>query len=355
MLTVITPTGERAEAFEYCQRMLMRQTHKGFRWIVVDDGTKPQELWFRRADVDVQVIRPKPHWREGQNTQGRNLLAALERVHPDDGVVTVWEDDDWYAPDWLEWVFSHAGDAALFGEGAAIYYNVATRRLARLANDAHASLRCSAFSGRAIARLRDIIANDLAQPKPPERYYDLVLWKREPSKALFARERTVGIKGMPGRAGICAGHSRLAGGSHDPDLSALRALIGNDADWYTDYYKESGLMAERLIVSKPFHHKGVFYRPGMAFNGESVQEAELLIGAGNLTRKVFRDPAGKKFVPHSQERTLAQTVVEKAAEDDHAQTPESFIDDDASASEDDTAPRRRGRPRKIQTESADDE
>lgn len=52
----------------------MAQDYKGpVRWVIVDDGKEAQPVTFQRDDWTLEVIRPTPFWRQGQNTQARNL------------------------------------------------------------------------------------------------------------------------------------------------------------------------------------------------------------------------------------------------------------------------------------------
>lgn len=301
MLTIITPTGERPEAFALAQRMLARQTYQGpVHWIVVDDGEVPTPVTLRRDGWAVDVIRPQPFWSMGNNTQGRNLKAGLELIQPG-ALLTIWEDDDWYAPDWLDQIAAEAHHADLIGEGRVTYYNVASRRWHRFGNDQHTSLRCTAMQGPAIETFRKVL-------EVPDPYYDLKLWHQHGNKHVFRGRHTVGIKGMPGRQGIAEGHSRLSG-SPDPNLRVLRDLIGDDADWYTDFYRELGLMQQRLICAVPFAHNGKSYRPGQEVIIANDDEAELLITAGKIRRKTFMDRGAKTM---NQEAKIAHT--EKKAE-----------------------------------------
>jgi hypothetical protein len=231
MLTVITPTGERPEAFALCQQWMARQTYSGpVRWFVVDDGRTAQKITFQKSNWDVHFLRPDCLWQPGQNTQGRNLKLALEYVDPATDVVTIVEDDDWYASDWLAGVAEFSQEAELTGEGWAVYYNARWRHWRDMRNANHASLRCTAMRGKAI----DTFWLTLQKPKD---YYDLQLWQHHEDAKVFPRRHTVGIKGLPGRAGIAVGHDRSAKATRDPDLHYLQTLIGDDADFYKDFYE----------------------------------------------------------------------------------------------------------------------
>ena len=309
MLTVLTPTGERPEAFELCQRMMARQTYNGpVIWIVVDDGRTPSGVWLKRAKWNVEIIRPEPLWAPGQNTQGRNLLAGLARVGPDT-VLTIVEDDDYYAPEWLQWVADHSREAELIGEGDAIYYNVRRRKYRRLSNTEHASLRCTAIRGAAIETFRDVLA-------VPYRYYDLRLWAQHKDRKVFERRLTVGMKALPGRAGIALGHDGK--GNDDKDGTQLRALIGDDADWYLPFYQEGRIM-DKLIVSKPFRYNRRDWKVGEEFIPVKRIDGELHMHAGKVRkdeRKTLtaKPPANRVLQVKNQEAKLVETIIEKAPE-----------------------------------------
>jgi hypothetical protein len=67
MVTLLTVTGGRPEAWGLCKRWMAAQTVQPDRWIIVDDV----------GDVPEATIQVTPRWQPGQNTQARNLLAGL--------------------------------------------------------------------------------------------------------------------------------------------------------------------------------------------------------------------------------------------------------------------------------------
>lgn len=225
MLTLLTATGARPEAWAICERLMARQDYAGqVHWIIVDDGPEPQPVTFQREGWWLEVIRPQPHWQPGQNTQARNLRVGLRDVSPDARLVII-EDDDWYAPSWLRIADTALGNAELIGECRARYYNVATRRGKQLHNNQHASLCSTAMRGRAIETFRWAC-------EQRTKFIDLELWRKGRSRYLFGGGRVCGIKGLPGRGGIGMGHSKDFSGTHDPDGRILREWIGDDADLY---------------------------------------------------------------------------------------------------------------------------
>lgn len=225
MLTLLTATGARPQAWAICERLMARQDYADpVRWLIVDDGPEPQPVTFQREGWLLEVIRPAPHWKPGMNTQSRNLLAGLAHCCSTDRVVCV-EDDDHYAPDWLTHVAGELERAELVGESHARYYSVPLRMGRQLNNAGHASLCSTAVRGRAVDALRKA-----CQGAP--RFIDLQLWRRFPNRHLFGGHRVHGIKGLPGRGGIGMGHSPDFRGTPDPDGALLREWIGQDAELY---------------------------------------------------------------------------------------------------------------------------
>lgn len=243
MLTLLTTTGARPDAWKLCQRWMERQTYTGaVRWIIVDDGEQPQEIDFNRK-WELKVIRPEPLWKPGDNTQARNIQAGLELVAADDRLVII-EDDDWYAADWLEWVDLQLDKADLVGEGCAKYYNVQQKRWKDHQNKTHSSLCSTAMKGKAIDTFRSVA-------RPKIQFIDVLLWQAfSPNRVVVEnKSRVIGIKGMPGRIGIGYGHGKNFNGKPDFNGSQLRKWIGNDADFY--FGKQIGEQDEAAETIKP--------------------------------------------------------------------------------------------------------
>jgi hypothetical protein len=225
VLTLLTATGARPQAWAICERLMAAQDYAGpVRWIIVDDGPEPQAVTFKRHCWQLVVIRPAPLWQPGQNTQARNLLKGLECVDRRDPLAII-EDDDHYHKDYLAEVFRRLQRAELVGECKARYYNLALKRGRQLSNSGHASLCSTAMRGPAIETFRQAC---LKAPK----FIDLELWRRHPSRHLFSLGLVTGIKGLPGRGGIGMGHRDDFKGTADPDLTLLRQWIGDDVELY---------------------------------------------------------------------------------------------------------------------------
>ena len=121
-ITLITATGDRPEALALCERYMLRQTFKGrIQWLVVDDGQVPCI-----PSEGQEYLRREPSAEDRQPTLALNILTVLPFVESDK--ILFIEDDDWYAPDYIEYMVCALNNAVIAGEGNAIYYNVKERK-----------------------------------------------------------------------------------------------------------------------------------------------------------------------------------------------------------------------------------
>jgi hypothetical protein len=228
-VTLITATGGRPESLRRCGLFVIRQTWGGhLQWIIVDDcapASTPviEPFAFENAGVEVKWVYPEPKWKPGQNTLARNLLAAIPEVRHD--VVLFIEDDDWYAHTYIDEQVRHLGDADIVGDLPARYYHVPTRYYWQLDNARHASLCQTGLRKSALSHLREICEH----PRDRE-FIDVTLWRSVVGKkALYNGGLVVGMKGLPGRAGIGVGHRPDRSGApwkRDRDFVVLANWIG---------------------------------------------------------------------------------------------------------------------------------
>lgn len=217
----LTPTGGRPEALRLLARYIDEQTWRGpLTWLICDDVDPPsQRPTPLRDGITVEIIRPNWRW-ESASTQARSMAALLDRV-PEGASVIVAEDDDVYLPEHIETMLAALETAELVGQRVSLYYNVATRRYREMPGSNHASLGATALRGSALGLLRRICANG-------RDYIDVALWRQFTGpKALLETRTAIGIKGLPGRAGIGVGH-RKAFGAPDAGGHVLREWIGDD-------------------------------------------------------------------------------------------------------------------------------
>jgi hypothetical protein len=247
MIVLITMTGARGKQFTYCADYMRRQTYKGaVTWLIVDDAepvttnivaSEFKENWT------IEKIHPKPNWTEGQNTQGRNIRAAIERVKQLENVDAIFiiEDDDWYSPNYLAEMVVRLGKYDIVGEQETIYYNVASRYWYRNPNYTHASLFQTAFTPAVIPVLESCYN---------EKFIDMAFWNKVKNKHLFrCTDLAIGIKGMGGRCGIGAGHN-MKRESNDPEMMHLKKLIGADYLYYSEFFGNfnKGVPSNYIVV-----------------------------------------------------------------------------------------------------------
>jgi len=217
-LTVLTCTGDRPDQFRNCEAYMARQTRRAFRWIVVDDGHTPTI-----ATMGQQVVRRPPSDTVVQSFC-RNLLAGLREIGTP--LVAIVEDDDWYAPEWLESCVRGLESADLFGEQRARYYNLRENRWHIHRNTDRASLCSTALRAECIPWLVAYLRKQRGTAA------DIFLWRSPiPRKRCVPTLMTVGLKGYPtGRQGAASGHRKHTNWPHDPERRILSEWIGADTE-----------------------------------------------------------------------------------------------------------------------------
>ena len=244
MITLITPTGDRPEAFKLCEKYIARQTFRDFEWIVLDDSKNPMVC----TQGQTHIHTPETRAQGSLVCKMRNILQDKNArgIYRDPGdlirgdTVVMIEDDDWYAPNYLEKVVERIGDADLYGEGRAMYYNVMLRRWYPRANLDHCSLCATSFK-------RTVLPELYKQLWTIDPYIDMRMWfkadqnlRRKVWDPTESGRTYVGIKGMPGRKGYSPAHhprhTEVLNATLDPNLEELHRLIGDDADAYAPFY-----------------------------------------------------------------------------------------------------------------------
>ena len=281
-VSLITATGSRPEAFELCTEFVRRQDYRGpMQWIVVDDGEIATGIDDLPTNILLSHIYPEPKWKPGENTLARNLLVAIPEVCYN--FVVFVEDDDWYARDYVSKQVRYLSEGFLItGEVPARYYHLPTRRYWRdLRNRGHASLCQTAIHRDLLPLLKTI-----CEESSPN-FIDVRLWERCPGRRAFhSSRRSVGMKGLPGRAGIGIGHRPEQGGEweSDPDLHVLAEWVGpEDAKLYAERFKalqpSGGYKTPTLAPpTRPSDPKGA--RNGVLGASEESESVRELISAG---------------------------------------------------------------------------
>jgi len=222
-LSLVTCTADHPVAFALCERWMKRQTFRGsVEWIVSDGGVEPADCTAGQVH-----LRNPPHADPKRNFL-TNLAAGLRRATSDR--ILLIEHDDWYGPDWLLTAYDLLESHELIGESRAKYYHVGNGRHRICANHAHASL-CQ--TGMFRSTLEWILPQ---LPGFGSTFVDLHLWKHAPADRCLLPEskHVVGIKGLPGKAGIGMGHRPKDHWPVDADGAVLREWVGDDADVYRE-------------------------------------------------------------------------------------------------------------------------
>lgn len=229
-ITIITCTTDRELCFERCEfygRRCLEQFDGEAQWLVCDGGKRP-----------VNTTQGQEHVYNGYTADPLtnfhiNLWSGVVRARHD--ILVFFEDDDYYAPDYLREIVSAIELAEVVGHGNAKYWHVPTNCWHEFTNNTHASLATTVIRGRAVQVLREVI-NEFKDP-----YIDLRLWRTLGlSKKMFlpTDPLCVGIKGMPGAAGFVPGHKKDFYAHQDEGGDLLRSWIGADAEFYLDLKKQ---------------------------------------------------------------------------------------------------------------------
>jgi hypothetical protein len=239
LVTIITCTGSRPEAFARAELQMQRQTYKGpIDWIVVDDS-EPQTIMTipKTSNIKQHYFRGPVLWTPSINTQRPNMHEALLHVNPESTAILVAEDDDFYAPDYIETLLFLLNRYDCVGEANNKYYAIKSRSYKEWKNLGHASLCSTGLRYSQYQILYDAVNSG-------ELFMDMAFWRkaleRNTKSVLFIGLNVgVGIKQMPGRHGIGAGHDPEGQGFiKDPGFDMLRRWIPLDEDF--NYYKAMG-------------------------------------------------------------------------------------------------------------------
>jgi len=218
LITVITPTGDRPEAFALCERWMSQQTYTGqIQWIVVDDGVEPTACTMGQQYI---LQRPMQH-----HSLCRNLRAAIPHIKGE--CIFVVEDDDYYAPHYLSTMVGRLQRADLVGEFGAKYYYLRHKSYRHNHQSEHHASLCRTGMTRAVLQTLE----RSAQGWHPS--IDLRLWRAWRGSTFTWRDADgtqslcVGMKGVEGRQSRGWKPSRNA--VADADLKTLEKWVGKEA------------------------------------------------------------------------------------------------------------------------------
>lgn len=237
MITLITCTGHRPEAFALCIQYMVSQTYKEpLQWIVVTDDGKGGDLvpLFKLLPKNItpELYNAQENWRPGVNTHKFNMEQALDKIKGDR--ILFIEDDDYYHPRYIETMNTLLDVADIAGEANASYYNIKIPGWRRMQNYNQASLAQTGIKVALLPALKAAMKMD--------GNIDGNLWElthKQGVKGLLVTDYNlcIGMKGLPGRPGIGIGHS-FKDYLPDPNLSILRKWLGDSALPYIELMKK---------------------------------------------------------------------------------------------------------------------
>lgn len=231
LVTVITPTGSRPEAFALCEKYMKVQTYKGpLVWVVVDDSDPPT-----KCTLGQEYYRGPRLWEPGLNTQRFNMELALEKVKGD--YILIWEDDENYQPTYIETYIHLLKTFDVVGEIHSRYYNLKIPGWKIMKNDNHVSLCQTGLRKEALPILKKAV--DSGNLFIDVAFWDILRNSAPTNYAFFSRlNLAIGMKCMPGRPGIGVGHQQKDY-YYDSNLSKLKEWLGKDAQNYEPFIKST--------------------------------------------------------------------------------------------------------------------
>lgn len=266
MIALITPTGARADQIKLCARWMKNQSYDGeVLWVIVDDAV-PKTTDFITADFrenwKIAKVYPSPAWSFGQNTQARNIRDGINYIlsnyrivgwngHPANiEAIFIIEDDDYYSPLYLQVMMAHFDNYTAIGERDTIYYNVTTRSYMVNNNRQHVSLFQLAIKPKVLNLFMQCLNHKFIDYNFFNHMKAQGYWQRNEILIFRDIDLGIGIKGMPGRGGIGAGHKMSNRANKDTALKYLYSKIGDDAKQYERYYRFGDKPRNSLFVKR---------------------------------------------------------------------------------------------------------
>lgn len=199
-VVALTPSAGRPWALAQCREYMARQTVPVRHLVVEQDASFPE-----------------------------NLLRCLELgLETDAEWFIVAEDDDWYPATYVEDISAHfRPDLAAVGYCRSRYYHVPTGWFMEWTHRRHACLAATALA-------RDTLETVAELARKGRTDVDIQFWRftRQLRKHLIEDVGMVGLKGLPGRAGVAAGHTPSIYPAQDLTGKILRDWLGEDAARY---------------------------------------------------------------------------------------------------------------------------
>lgn len=233
MITAITPTGDRPLAISLCCRWMEAQTRQPDQWIIVDDGK--METYKSLPDFSPRFdglcyVRRVPGQNDPRFTLSENLKTAISYISGEK--ILIIEDDEYYAPKYIETVSRYLNKSEVAGIGKSRYYHLPSGGYMIIGNMGHASLAQTGFRKSFMPEFAKVLS-------PGKLYIDYAVWKaaksRRSARIFYDKPPLyVGMKGLPGRAGIGRGHDPRIYRKRDAGRKVLKQWIPKDYRVYLD-------------------------------------------------------------------------------------------------------------------------
>ena len=287
-ITAITATGDRTIAFELSKKWMSQQTVKPTQWIIVDDGKIPMQNIPKNATY----VRRDPQNSDPEHTLILNLKEAFPLVNGDK--IIMWEDDEYYAPKYIETMLKHLDNYEVVGIIHSKYYHLSSGKYFLNPNIKHSSLAQTVFKSSFLSKIYPILKGDP--------YLDMRIWKIAENGYLFDDGEDdplyVGMKGLPGRIGVGCGHKNGNWYKEDHEHNILKKWIPKD---YVDYMKLINKNnTPKISIVMPTYNQDKYIKEAIdSILNQTFKDFELIIvndGSTDDTENIIKTYNDKRII-----------------------------------------------------------
>lgn len=168
ILTVFTPTYNRAYTLHLCYESLKRQTCRDFQWLIIDDGSTDETRFLVKGWISEGLVPIRYHYQENQGMHGAHN-AAYELVDTELNVCI--DSDDYMADDAVEKIvacwrqYGHDGVAGIVALDAAPDGTIIGTRMPK--GVSHSTLTDLYAKHKAKGDKKLVYRSDLTRKHPP--------------------------------------------------------------------------------------------------------------------------------------------------------------------------------------------